>query len=224
MARGPTAQGARTRDAILRAAADLASVDGLEGLTIGSLAGALQISKSGLYAHFGSKQDLQLATIETARQIYTQEVITPARDAATGVNQLLALSDNFLSYIERGVFPGGCFFANAMAEFDCKPGAIRDRIAELQAAWMHTLQRAAADAVSRGQLRPDADVEQLAFEVEAALLSANWYIHLFSDTSYLDRAKRSIRSRVESNCTSRGRRAIESPVPFQTAIAPPAGT
>lgn len=212
MARGATAQGARTRQTILRAAADLASIDGLDGLTIGSLAGALTMSKSGLYAHFGSKQDLQLATLETARQVYVQEVITPALAGATGVNRLLALGDHFLSYIERGVFPGGCFFANAMAEFDCKPGPIRDRIAELQGDWMQTLQRAAVDAQSRAELRRDADVEQLVFDVESALLSANWYVHLFSDTSYLDRARRSIRSRVESNCTSRGRHAIANPL------------
>ena len=209
VARGPTVQGARTKEAILRAAADLASVDGLEGLTIGSLAGVLQMSKSGLYAHFGSKQELQLATLEAAREVYVREVITPALVTATGIERLLALSDNFLSYIERGVFPGGCFFANAMAEFDCRPGPIRDRIAELQAAWMNTLQRAASKAVAGAELRRDTEVELLAFDVEAALLSANWYVHLFSDGSYIGRAKQSIRARIEADCTSRGRRALD---------------
>lgn len=195
MAHGPTVQGTRTRAAILRTAADLASVEGLDGLTIRRLADALPMSASGLYAHFKSKEGLQLATIEAAREVYVQEIITPAL-TKSGLERLLALCDNFLSYIERGVFPGGCFFASAMAEFDCKPGRIRDKIAELQAAWLATLQRAADTAVRAGELPADTDLEQLAFDLEAVLLSANWYLHLFSDRRYLERARRSVRSRV----------------------------
>jgi AcrR family transcriptional regulator len=196
MTRGPTEQGARTREAITRTAADLASIEGLDGLTIRRLADALPMSVSGLYAHFGSKEALQLATIEAARQVYVREVIEPALAAPPGVSRLLALCESFLSYVQREVFPGGCFFAAAMAEFDCKPGPVRDRIAELQADWLHTLQRAATDAVRVGELTHDTDVEQLAFDLEAALLSGNWYVHLFSDTDYLARARESVRRRV----------------------------
>src|SRR5271170_2654060 len=120
MPRHTTSHGARTRDTILRAAADLASVEGLDGLSIGRLATELAMSKSGLFAHFGSKEDLQLATIEEARQRYVQQVIAPALAAGTGITRLSALCEAFLSYIERRVFPGGCFFAAAVAEFDGK--------------------------------------------------------------------------------------------------------
>src|ERR1700727_2519796 len=173
---GNTSHGARTRQAILNAAADLATVDGLDGLSIGRLAGELSMSKSGLFAHFGSKQDLQLATIEEARQRYTQEVIQPALAARAGIRRLQAFCDSFLSYVERAVFPGGCFFASAMAEFDAKaPGPVRDRIAECQAQWMNTLERAAAEARTEGELEVSSDPQQLAFSLQPALLAANWY-------------------------------------------------
>lgn len=183
----------------MRTAANLASVEGLDGLTIRRLADALPMSVSGLYAHFGSKEGLQLATIEAARQIYVDEVIEPALANPPGLGRLLALCDNFLSYVERGVFPGGCFFAAAMAEFDCKPGPVRDRIADLQANWLRTLQRAATDAIRVKELKRGIDVEQLAFDLESALLSANWYVHLFADTDYLDRARHSVRRRVAAD-------------------------
>src|SRR6202034_941481 len=162
---GTTSHGARTRQAILAAAADVASVDGLDGLTVGRLAAELSMSKSGLFAHFGSKQDLQLATIEEARQRYVREVIEPALAANPGIVRLHALCETFLSYLDRGVFPGGCFFASAMAEFDAKaPGPVRDRIAECQAQWMDTLERAAADAQAAAELETSADPKQVAFE------------------------------------------------------------
>src|ERR1700689_3570600 len=167
MPRRATSNGARTRTAILQTAADLASVDGLDGLSIGRLATELAMSKSGLFAHFGSKEELQLATVEEARQRYAQEVIEPARAAGSGITRLDALCEAFLSYLERGVFPGGCFFASAMAEFDAKaPGPVRDRIAECQTQWMHTLERAAADAQAARELPDNTDPQQLAFELE----------------------------------------------------------
>ena len=147
MAKRTTGPGANTRSAILRTAADIASVDGLDGLTIGRLATQLDMSKSGLFAHFGSKESLQLATVEKARQRYVEEVIAPALASGSGIARLSALCESFLSYIERGVFPGGCFFASAMAEFDCKaPSPVRDLVAECQDQWMGTLERAAAGA------------------------------------------------------------------------------
>src|SRR5580658_5101615 len=185
----PSSRGARTRTTILRAAAGLASVDGLDGLSIGRLATELAMSKSGLFAHFGSKEELQLATIEEAREIYAREVIEPGRAAGAGITRLHALCEAFLSYLERAVFPGGCFFASAMAEFDGKPpGPVRDRIVHCQDRWMNTLERTAEHAQERSELRTGSDPQQLAFELEAALLSANWYFHLFSDARYLDRA------------------------------------
>jgi AcrR family transcriptional regulator len=200
-----TRHGARTRTAILQTAADLASVDGLDGLSIGRLATELAMSKSGLFAHFGSKEELQLATIEEARQRYAQEVIEPACAAGSGIARLHALCEAFLSYLERAVFPGGCFFASAMAEFDSKaPGPVRDRIAQCQEQWMSTLERAAEEGQQRGELPTGSDPQQLAFELEAALLSANWYYHLFNDATYFDRARRTVRARLASEATPAG--------------------
>ena len=205
MPRQATSNGARTRTAILQTAADLASVDGLDGLSIGRLATELAMSKSGLFAHFGSKEELQLATIEEARQRYAQEVIEPACAAGSGIARLHALCEAFLSYLERAVFPGGCFFASAMAEFDSKaPGPVRDRIAQCQEQWMSTLERAAEEGQQRGELRTGSDPQQLAFELEAALLSANWYYHLFNDATYFDRARRTVRARLASEATPAG--------------------
>jgi AcrR family transcriptional regulator len=206
-----TGHGARTRASILRTAADVASVDGLDGLTIGRLAAGLDMSKSGLFAHFGSKEDLQLATIEEARQRYVREVIAPGLAVSPGISRLYALCESFLSYVQRAVFPGGCFFASAMAEFDCKaPGPVRDRIAECQNQWMATLERAAQEAMAMGELRPGSDLRQLAFELEAALLSANWYFHLYSDATYFDRARRAVLTRLASEATPAGLRSLPS--------------
>jgi AcrR family transcriptional regulator len=206
-----TIHGARTRESILRTAADVASVDGLDGLSIGRLAAGLDMSKSGLFAHFGSKEDLQLATIEEARQRYTREVIAPGLTAEAGINRIYALCESFLSYVQREVFPGGCFFASAMAEFDCKAsGPVRDRIAECQQQWLATIENAARTAIDIGDLRTDSDPGQLAFELEAALLSANWYFHLYSDATYFDRARRAIRARLASEATHTGLRSLPS--------------
>jgi AcrR family transcriptional regulator len=200
MPRRATSNGARTRTAILQTAADLASVDGLDGLSIGRLATELAMSKSGLFAHFGSKEELQLA-----RQRYAHEVIEPASAAGCGITRLHALCEAFLSYLERAVFPGGCFFASAMAEFDSKaPGPVRDRIAQCQDQWMDTLERAAQHAQDRQELHTGSDPRQLAFELEAALLSANWYYHLFNDATYLDRARRAVQARLASEATPAG--------------------
>jgi AcrR family transcriptional regulator len=205
MPRQATSSGARTRTAILQTAADLASVDGLDGLSIGRLATELAMSKSGLFAHFGSKEELQLATIEEARRRYEREVIEPARAAGSGITRLYALCEAFLSYLERAVFPGGCFFASAMAEFDSKAqGPVRDRIAQCQAQWMGTLERAAQEGQQRGELHTGSDPRQLAFELEAALLSANWYYHLYNDATYFDRARRAVRTRLASQATPAG--------------------
>src|ERR1700728_997996 len=200
MPRRATTNGTRTRTTILHTAADLASVDGLDGLTSGRLATELAMSKSGLFAHFGSKEELQLATIEEARQRYAHEVIEPARAKGPGITRLHALCEAFLSYLERAVFPGGCFFASAMAEFDSKaPGPVRDRIAHCQNQWMATLEHAATDP------------QQLAFELEAALLSANWYYHLFNDATYFDRARRTVRARLTSEATPAGQHLLPPP-------------
>ena len=143
------ADGERTRSAILRAAADLATVDGLEGLSIGNLATATGISKSGLYAHFGSKQELQLATVNEAERILTEEVVQPALAARPGLAQLAAVCEAFFSYVERRVFPGGCFFAATALEMGTRPGPVKERIAAIHSDFTALLRSFAATAVEQ---------------------------------------------------------------------------
>ena len=129
-------KGERTRRAILSTAAALASQDGLEPLSIGRLAEATGMSKSGLFAHFGSKEELQLATVDHAAELFVREVIAPAREAPRGLARVWALCENMIDYAERQVFPGGCFFAAASFEFNRRPGAVRDRIQHMLATWV----------------------------------------------------------------------------------------
>ena len=183
------ADGRRSRDAILDNAARLATVDGLEGLSIGSLAEHTGMSKSGLYAHFTSKEDLQLATIQRAQEIFEAEVLTPARAKADGLHRLWALSDEFLSHLERHVFPGGCFFAAVGAEFDTHPGPVKERIVAFTDEWVGELVAAAATAQQAGELPADPDPEQLIYEVDALLLMAHAAYTMYGDPGLLERAR-----------------------------------
>lgn len=205
---GRRAQGERTRQAILEAAVHIASAEGLEGLTIGRLALELSMSKSGLFAHFGSKEDLQVAIVETARAIFIREVIKPAFEAAEGLLRLRTLCDIWLGYVQNGIFRGGCFFAAAAAEFDSRPGVVRDRIAEIMKEWLSTLQRAIADAQKAGQLKPDVDATQLAFEFNSLELGANWEFQLYGDDRSFSRAREAITQRLTAYATAAGRRLL----------------
>jgi AcrR family transcriptional regulator len=186
-------KGDRTRSAILVEAARLATVDGLEGLSIGGLATAIGMSKSGLYAHFGSKEDLQLATIASARETFVAEVFVPALAAPQGVERLRAACEAFLSHIERRVFPGGCFFAVAAAGTGARPGAVRDAVSAQQRDWLQLLERLARKAMAVGELESGVDPTQLAFELNAILVSASSTFVLQGDASVLDRARAAVR-------------------------------
>jgi AcrR family transcriptional regulator len=189
-------KGERTRAAILDEAARLATIVGLEGLSIGGLANAIGMSKSGLYAHFGSKQELQLATIESARETFVAEVLMPALRAPKGVQRLLAACEEFLSHVERRVFPGGCFFSAAAADVGTRPGPVRDSIAAQQREWLILLERLALEAEELGELDPATDPAQLAFELQALLVAANTSFILQEDTGAFERARRAIRERL----------------------------
>src|SRR5215467_6374885 len=165
--------GERSRQAILRGAANLATIDGLRGLSIGDLAAHIGMSKSGLYAHFGSKEELQLATVEKAREIFDAEIVEPTQTIADPLERLQALCDGFLSHLERRVFPGGCFFASTTAELDTHPGPVKDEVASVHQHWMDQLQRLISEAQTAGSLDSSEDPTQLAFELEAYLLMAN---------------------------------------------------
>src|SRR5690242_20736418 len=160
--RHPRADGERTRSAILRAAADLATVDGLEGLSIGNLAAATGISKSGLYAHFGSKQELQLATVDEAERILQAEVVQPALAARPGLDQLAAACEAFFSYLQRRVFPGGCFFAATAMEMGARAGPVKERVAAIQSGFTAMLRAFAVTALDQHELPAHEDPDQLA--------------------------------------------------------------
>ena len=193
--RKPRSDGERSRRKILDAAAKLATTEGLDGLSIGRLADHIGMSKSGLYAHFGSKEELQLATIDTAGEIFAAEVTAPAEQAATPLEKLEILCEKFLSHIERGVFPGGCFFASASAEFDTHPGPVRDRISEFQRAWNAQLVELIRAAQAAGELGGE-DAEQLAFELNGYLLMANTAFLLYESKEAIDRARTAVASRL----------------------------
>jgi AcrR family transcriptional regulator len=187
--------GERSRSAILRAAGQLATVEGLEGLSIGRLADAVGMSKSGLFAHFGSKEELQLATIDAANELFVEHVVEPASEAE-GLERLRQLAENFLRYVEGGVFPGGCFFASVAAEMDTRPGPVRDRAVQLGAAWHLQLVAAARDAGARGELNPSEEPEQLAFELNGFLLIANLQFVVRRTTEPIERARNAVERRL----------------------------
>lgn len=191
-------KGERTREAILDAAARLATVDGLEGLSIGHLARATGMSKSGLYAHFGSKQDLQLATIEAARQTFVAEVLRPALRAPKGIERVLAACEAFLSHVERRVFPGGCFFSAAAVDVGTRPGPVHDAVAAQRLDWLAVLERLAREAAEQRELEPSIDPAQLAFELQALLVAANTSFILHSDPGAFERARTAIRERLRT--------------------------
>lgn len=188
--------GERSRQAILREAAKLATTEGLTGLSIARLADAVGMSKSGLFAHFGSKEELQLATIEAASEIFDEEVVTPALVETTGIGRLRALAENFLRHVEARVFPGGCFFASVAAEMDTHPGPVRDRAIQMTDAWFTGLLAAVRDAQAEGAVDPAEDPGQLAFELNAYLLMANAAFVAMDSTVPLAAARRAIDRRL----------------------------
>jgi len=182
-------RGLRTRDAILARAVDIASVHGLEGLTIGYLAEQLGMSKSGLFAHFGSKEDLQLATIEAARQRFIDKVTVPAVCATKGMPRLWRLIDFWLSSGEKNVFKGGCFFSAASFEFDSRRGPVRDRVSAIMREWIEAIAKAAKLAQEAGHLDAKLDPTRLAFELHAIAMSGHWAHQLLDDAQAYARAR-----------------------------------
>ena len=190
--RATRSDGARSREAILATATELASVHGLDGLSIGDLAEAVGMSKSGLYAHFDSKEALQLATVQAARDIFVTQVVEPAFTHETPIAQLRALCENFLRYVEERVFPGGCFFVSASAEWGARPGAVHDVVADAQREWASLLRELATAAVAAGTLDEGTDPDVLAFEIGAMLAGTNLTYVLHEDPALLARARQAV--------------------------------
>ncbi len=195
------ARGVRTREGILRFAVDLASVEGLGGLTIGRLADELKMSKSGLFAHFGSKEELQLATIEMAREIFTEHVITPALASPEGMPRLWELCNRWLSHVEDRIFSGGCFFTAVSFEFDSRTGPIRDRIADVMRLWVKMLSRAAKMAQKAGHMKADIDPDQFAFEIYSLAIGAYWARELLDQKKATSNTRSAILKRLLAAAT-----------------------
>src|SRR5262245_60675271 len=215
--RKPRADGVESRRAILLAAAELATTRGLEGLSIGELAQHIGMSKSGLYAHFKSKEELELATIETAAGIFGRDVLGPARESPGGLGRVIALGEAFLRHLERRVFPGGCFFANVSVQLASRPGRPRDRVTELmQKRWLEQFAEALGQAVVGGELPSDTEIDQLVFEITAMLVRANFTWIVTGDTRVLDQARIGIRHVLAGVA---GRTGLREPVVRETADA-----
>lgn len=188
--------GERSRQAILKAASELATVEGLGGLSIARLADYVGMSKSGLFAHFKSKEELQLATIDTASAIFDREVFEPALAASPGLARVITFCEAFFSHLERRVFPGGCFFISVASEFDAKSGAVRDYAL---AAYSRVLAKANdffREAQEKGELDSREDIAQLSFELYSFLLSVNFAYLFFGDPTAIARGRESIRQRL----------------------------
>lgn len=185
-------KGQASRATILHTAAMLATTKGLTGLSIGDLAAEVGMSKSGLYAHFKSKEELELATISTAAAIFDADVLQPVKAVPAGVMRLKALANSFLSHLERKVFPGGCFFAAVAAELDTRPGPARERVNEVVSAWVSSLRQCILDAQPLGEIDPRAEVDQVVFEIQAMLMAANFLFVMSNDPMRLTQARKGV--------------------------------
>ena len=191
---------------------DLASTHGLDGLSVGLLASKLRMSKSGLFAHFGSMEGLQLAVVESARQVFVETVVRPALAAPRGLPRLWALIDCWLAYAERKVFRGGCFFASVSIEYDSRPGPIRDRIAAVMREWMHALRTAVDKAVAEGHLASGTRSDLLAFELHALAMQGNWSFQLFGDPGAFALARAAAGARLRAVSTRTAPRLPAAPL------------
>jgi AcrR family transcriptional regulator len=193
MPRRSAAAVAETRAAVTEAAVERASVEGLEGLTIGALAEQAEMRKSSVFSLFGSKQELQRSALEAAVEQFKAEVWGPVADERPGLPRLLALCDSWLSYHRREVLPGGCFLTTATIEYDARPGPMRDAIARTMKQWLGVLEREAATAIQAGELPAGTDPADVAFQLNALAAAASYGFQLWRDPEVFDRARRSMR-------------------------------
>jgi AcrR family transcriptional regulator len=194
---GRRARGMRSRAAVLARSVQMASREGLEGLTIGALAADLEVHKSNVFALFGSKEELQLATIAAARAILVEQVIVPALAAAEGLPRLRAIGDAWCDYLGSDVFAGGCFLSAASAEMDGRPGPVRDAVAAVMREWIAVLSASIEVARSAGDLPAHLDVAALAFRLNALGMAANWQRQLLDDPSGIEYARAAWRTELD---------------------------
>ncbi|MDX8054111.1 TetR/AcrR family transcriptional regulator [Lentzea sp. BCCO 10_0798] len=182
-----------TRQRILDRSLAIASAEGLEGLTIGRLATELGMSKAGLLGHFGTKEALQLAVVDQAAEVFLREVPRKVKQMPSGLPRLIDVCEAWVSYLEREVLPGGCFFTAATAEFDGRSGRVRDALAGMNALWRRDLRIHIRRAVSDGDLKPDTDVEQLIYEILGVMLALNHFLQLEHDSAAPRRARQALK-------------------------------
>lgn len=195
--RSTRAPGDRARARIVEHAAALATTEGLDGVSIGRLAKVTGVAKSSVHALFGSKEELQLATIDAARNSFIAEVVAPTlATTQTGLARLVALCDGYLDYVERRVFPGGCFFVSVSAEVGARPGRVHDEVASVQGQWRDLLGAEARSAHQRGELPDGRDPAQLAFELGVILAGTNIVTVLHDDDHAIARARVAVRDRL----------------------------
>jgi AcrR family transcriptional regulator len=184
------AKGEETREAILDTALALASTGGLEGLSIGTLAQAVGLSKSGLFAHFGSKEDLQIAVLRTAAERFVREVIAPALRTPRGEPRVRALFERWLGWEQASYLPGGCPFMAVSAELDDRPGPVRDYLVQTQRDWLDALANSARIGMAEGHFRADLDPDQFAWELYSVILAFHQFNRLLRDPSTPERCRR----------------------------------
>jgi AcrR family transcriptional regulator len=195
----PTQKGQETRDRILDIAVRGASVGGLEGLSIGGLAREAAMSKSGIFAHFGSKEDLQIAVMEAARADFIDTVLRPAVEAPRGEPRLGALFEAWLDWEAGERYPGGCPIVVAAIEFEDRPGPVRDVVARILAESLWVLERAVGLGVEEKHFRPEVDPAQVAFELHGVLMSYNLQHRLLGRDDARERARAAFRA-ILSGC------------------------
>lgn len=188
-----------TRQRILHEGLALASVVGLDGVSFGTLATQAQLSKSGLFAHFQSREDLQIQILTQAAELFVAEVIAPAREASAGLPRLRALMERWLNWAPRSGLPGGCPFVAGAAEFDDSEGPIRDVLVQLQEQWFATFQRFVAEAVACGHLRADLDSAQFTWESFGIYLAHHFTSRLLHDTLADQRAHKAFETLVAAS-------------------------
>ncbi|UBU17911.1 TetR/AcrR family transcriptional regulator [Nonomuraea gerenzanensis] len=197
---GRRLRGMRSREAILEQAVGLASVEGLDGLSLGRLATATGLSKSGFFAHWAGKEQLQLDAVGWATRQWTEHVVAPALRAPAGVRRLFALHEARLKFYSDGVLPGGCFFFTVQAEFDDRPGPVRDRVAQAAAEWQAFIQRQVTEAITLGELAEGTDPAQLAYEIDALGEMVIIHSRLHDGAHSLTHARRAVLQRLRALC------------------------
>ncbi len=196
MPRRSAVEVAGSRAQTLAVAVQVASVVGLEGLTIGRLADRLGMSKSGLVGRFGSKEALQLATLDEAADIFRRTVYEPASAARPGLARLNAICDAWIAYLGRPPFPGGCFLTTAMVEFDARPGRVNDAVKKVMRRWLALLEREASTAIENGELPAKTDPKDVAFTINALAVGANCDFQLTRNPDSLQRARRAMATAI----------------------------